>query len=295
MKNKIIIAGANGFIGSYLVHYFAQKGWEVVGLVRSHIEDGDHIRYVVWDGKNMGYWQRELESSYAVINLSGRSVDCRYNRKNRDEIYNSRLDSTYILGKAIEQCLIKPKYWLNAASATIYRHSEDKPMTESNGEIGHGFSVDVCKKWEELFFGFRHLGIPLVGLRIAITLGEQGGVMSHFKWLVRFGLGGRLGSGNQMFSWIHIDDLARAIAFILENKSPKEVYNLSHPQPMKNTVFMQKLRKKFRVPLGLPNPLWLLKIGAVLIQTEIELIVKSRYVIPENLISEGFQFEVNDI
>lgn len=292
---KIIIAGANGFIGNYLVEYFVQKQYEVVGLIRSHIENTPNVRYVHWDGKNMGYWQRELDGAFALINLAGKSVDCRYNEKNRNLIYNSRLDSTYILGKAIETCEVKPQYWLNAASATIYRHSEDMPMTESSGEIGHGFSVDVCKKWEEMFFSFQHLDTKLVGLRIAITLGENGGVMIPFKRLVRFGLGGAMGDGGQMFSWIAIHDLARSVDYILHNPNPQPVYNLAHPTPMTNREFMKRLRKKYGIPFGIPNPEFLLNIGARIIQTELELILKSRYVIPENLIKEGFQFEVNEV
>lgn len=292
---KIIITGANGFIGNYLISYFANQGYELVGLVRNHIENTPSVRYVHWDGKTLGYWKQELEGAFAIINLAGKSVDCRYNQKNKNLIYNSRLDSTYLIGKAIEQCSSKPKYWLNAASATIYRHSEDTPMTESTGEIGSGFSVDVCKKWEEQFFSFEHLETNLVSLRIAITLGDDGGVMIPFKRLVQFGLGGRMGSGKQMFSWINIRDLARSIDFILQNEKPKKIYNLSHPQPMTNEEFMRKLRKKYGVPFGFPNPEILLNFGAVIIQTELELILKSRYVIPENLIKEGFQFEVNDI
>ena len=295
MKDKIIITGANGFIGNYLTNYFTNQGYELVGLVRNHIENTPSVHYVHWDGKSLGYWKRELEGAFAVINLAGKSVDCRYNQKNKNLIYNSRLDSTYIIGKAIEQCSVKPKYWLNAASATIYRHSEDTPMTESTGEIGSGFSVDVCKKWEELFFSFDHLETKLVGLRIAITLGDEGGVMIPFKRLVQFGFGGRMGSGKQMFSWINIRDLARSIHFILHHEEPKKVYNLSHPRPMTNKEFMQKLRKKYEMPFGFPNPEFVLNIGAVLIQTELELILKSRFVIPDHLIKEGFKFEVNDI
>jgi uncharacterized protein (TIGR01777 family) len=292
---KIIIAGANGFLGSHLCTYFANKNYEVIGLVRNPIQNQKNITYHIWDGKTLGKWRDELNGAFAVINLAGRSVDCRYTEKNKAEILNSRLDSTKVLGKAIESCDIQPNYWLNAASATIYRHSEDKPMTESNGEIGTGFSVEVCQKWENLFFSYDQLKTKLIGLRLSIVLGDGGGVMIPFKRLVQFGLGGKMGSGQQMFSWINITDMIRAIEFILTKDNPSKIYNLAHPQPITNSELMRKLRKKFGMPFGFPNPIWALELGAILIGTETELIVKSRFVIPENLMNQGFKFEVNDI
>jgi uncharacterized protein (TIGR01777 family) len=292
---KIIIAGANGFLGSNLCTYFGKNGYEVVGLVRKPITNQKNITYHIWDGKSLGKWKNELNGAFAVINLAGRSVDCRYTEKNKAEIFSSRLDSTKVLGKAIESCDIQPSYWLNAASATIYRHSEDKAMTESNGEIGSGFSVEVCQKWENLFFSFDHLKTKLIGLRLSIVLGDDGGVMVPFKRLVLSGLGGKMGSGKQMFSWIHVTDMIRAIELILTNENPSKIYNLAHPQPMTNSELMRKLRRKFGMPFGIPNPIWALELGAILIRTETELIVKSRFVIPENLINQGFEFVVNDI
>jgi len=168
-------------------------------------------------------------------------------------------------------------------------------MTEENGEIGSGFSVDVCQKWEQMFFSFDHFETKLIGLRIAITLGEHGGVMVPFRRLTKCGLGGKMGNGNQMFSWINILDLARSLEFIMTLDQPERIYNIAHPKPMTNSEFMRALRKKYGIPFGIPLPRWVLEIGARVIQTETELILKSRFVIPERLMKSGFQFEVNEV
>lgn len=293
-KEKIVIAGGSGFIGKALAAYFKAQ-FDVVILSRNNQVDEEGVRYVYWDGKTPGYWQKELEGITALINMTGRSVDCRYNQTNKDQIYNSRLSSTYILGIAIEQCLIKPKVWLNSSSATIYRHAEDRPMTEFTGDLGKGFSVDVCKKWEQMFNSFSYLGVRQIALRTAIVLGKNKGVMIPFTNLVKFGLGGKAASGNQMFSWIHIDDVCRAIDFLIHENSCNGAYNISSPNPITNKVFMHCLRKQMHIPIGLAQPKWLLTIGARLIKTETELILKSRWVIPERLQQAGFTFTFNTI
>lgn len=293
-KEKIVIAGGSGFIGKALAAYFKTQ-YNVVILSRHNYVDEAGIKYVYWDGKTLGYWKSELEGITALINMTGRSVDCRYNQTNKDEIYNSRLNSTYILGKAIEACSVKPKVWLNSSSATIYRHAEDRPMTEDTGDVGKGFSVDVCKKWEQMFNSFSYLGIRQVALRTAIVLGKNKGVMVPFTNLVKFGLGGQAANGKQMFSWIHIDDVCRAIDFLIHENSCKGAYNIAAPNPITNKVFMDCLRKQMHVPFGLAQPKWLLEIGARLIKTETELLLKSRWVVPERLQQTGFTFSFSTI
>lgn len=206
---KIIITAANGFLGRNLVE-FLSKEYEVVGLVRNPEKSNLPCKTVKWDGKMFSGWEKEFENAFAIINLAGRSVDCRYNEKNKKEIYDSRLNSTKIVGKAIENCKKTPEIWLNAASATIYRHSEDMPMTEINGEYGSGFSVDVCQKWEKSFFDFNIKNVRQVALRTTIVLANDGGAFVPLKNLVLAFAGGNQGIGNQMFSWIHIDDFVRS-------------------------------------------------------------------------------------
>lgn len=286
---KIILFGANGFMGQHLISYFS-KNHEVVAIQRKAQENKEHVRYLTWDGKNPGAWCQELEGADVVINLAGKSVDCRYTEDNKAAIFSSRLDSTRAIGEAIRKCAVKPKVWLNAASATIYRHSFE-PMTESHGIIGEGFSVEVCKAWEKTFFEFSDLGVRQIALRTSIVLGNGGGVMVPFKNLVKFGFGGKMGNGKQMFSWIHIEDACRAIEFLVNHENLSGVYNIAAPNPIPNSAFMQALRKRYRRPFGLPLPKKLLEFGARIIKTETELILKSRYVIPEKLPAAGFQFK----
>jgi len=292
---KIIITAANGFIGETLVRYFRQQH-VVIALVRKMPSKSiNGVKYILWDGKNPGTWATELEGALAVINLAGRSVNCRYNAKNKREIYSSRLESTACLGKAIAQCADKPQVWINTASATIYEYSLHEPMTEKNGTIGTGFSVDVCQRWEQAFNAYSTADVRQILLRTAIVLGKNGGVLKPFNRLARFGLGGKMAAGNQMFSWIHEMDLCRAIDFLIRETSCAGIYNLSAPHPVTNTAFMQTLRKSLGKSFGLPSPGWLLKIGAALIGTETELIFKSRFVVPERLTEAGFEFRFKQI
>jgi len=282
MEKKIIIAGGTGFVGQYLNKKFIAFGYEVIIISRQK----NHIN---WD--NTPLIIEALENAEILINLAGKSVDCRYNKKSKEEIYNSRIDTTEILGIALLQCKNPPPLWINSSTATIYRHAEDRPMTESAGKIGKGFSVNVATNWEKTFFDFKLPNTRQVALRMAIVLGNNGGVIKPLKNLVRFGLGGKQGSGNQMFSWIHIDDVFNAITFIQQHSELNGVLNTAAPNPVNNKTLMQMLRNQMGAKIALPLPTWLLHIGAVLIKTETELILKSRWVIPERLLNAGFQFK----
>jgi uncharacterized protein (TIGR01777 family) len=286
---KIIITAANGFMGEALVQYFS-KAHEVVAIVRKSMHF-ENAKTCIWDGKNLDGWSTELDGADVLINLAGKSVNCRYNEANKAAIYTSRLESTTVLRKAIEACVNPPKLWVNAASATIYRHSLNDPMTENNGEMGTGFSVDVCQQWEKSFFDFQLTKTRQVALRTAIVLGKNGGVMTPFKRLTQLGFGGKMGDGQQQFSWIHIEDVCRSIEFIMQNDSLSGAINISSPNPIRNDVFMQVLRLRYNRFALIPSPKWLLEMGAKLIKTETELILKSRFVIPEKLEQAGFKWK----
>jgi hypothetical protein len=282
MKTKIVIAGGTGFVGQYLTEKFLSEGKEVVIISRQkgHVHWNDLPAIVA-----------AMDNAEMLINLAGKSVDCRYNEKNKKEIFNSRIDTTKILGQAILQCTHPPLLWINSSTATIYRHAQDRPMTEATGEIGKGFSVNVATNWEKAFFDCKIPGTRQVALRMAIVLGKNGGVVKPIKNLVRFGLGGKQGSGQQMFSWIHLEDLYNVIIFLQKHNSLSGVFNTSAPNPVTNKTLMQLFRKNMRIRIGLPAPEWLLKFGAILIKTETELILKSRWVVPERLLQEGFVFK----
>ena len=215
---KIIITGANGFLGRYLSRYFSSLGWEVVGFARSKKDVADQCRFVEWDGKTLGDWAGELDGCDVLVNLAGRSVNCRYNKTNRREILDSRVDSTKVLGRAIAACDHPPELWMNSSTATIYRHAEDRPQCDV-GEIGKGFSVEIAKAWEEAFFGAKVPGkVRKVALRTAMVLADEPGTVFRYLYnLAKFGLGGKVGSGKQMVSWIHIEDFCRAIDWLIDH------------------------------------------------------------------------------
>nr|WP_072329491.1 MULTISPECIES: TIGR01777 family oxidoreductase [unclassified Paenibacillus] len=231
-----------------------------------------------------------LEQAELLINLAGKSVNCRYNEANKQAILESRTETTEALGEAVLACAKPPALWLNSSTATIYRHAEDRPMTEEGGELGSGFSVDVAKAWEKAFFSFRLPSTRQAALRIAIVLGPGGGVMTPYRNLVRFGLGGVQGSGNQKFSWIHVEDLYGIIRFLQQREDLSGIFNCSAPYPVTNRELMKQLRTAMNRKLGLPAARWMLEVGAYALKTETELILKSRWVIPERLMQEGYTF-----
>ncbi|PUZ27543.1 hypothetical protein GA0116948_103177 [Chitinophaga costaii] len=292
MKNKkIIIAGGTGFIGQSLVQYFGAEN-DIIVLARHPKENHHRTRYVLWDGQRAGAWQQHLEGADLLINLSGKSVNCRYTPENKQAIFDSRTQSTKALSQAVQNLQQPPKVWINAASATIYRYSLDRPMDETTGEIENDFSVQVCKQWEQ---SFNDLTLPhtrKIILRIAVTLGAaEGGVMGPYLALVKYYLGGHQGNGKQMYSWVHIDDVCRMMAWAFENPAAQGVYNCSAPNPVPNRTFMQTLRAATGHHVGLPAPTWMLKIGAWMIGTETELLLKSRWVIPARARAEGYTFK----
>lgn len=302
MKKKIVIAGGTGFIGQSLVDYFSKDN-EVVVLTRgmrneknnsfghkNEIGDTPEIKYVRWDGNSQGTWTSSLENAQMLINLCGKTVNCRYTKKNKKEIFDSRTQPTIALGNAIGKCITPPKLWINASSATIYRNATDHAQDEYIGEIEDDFSVQVCKAWEKTFFDFRTPFTRKVALRMAITLGN-GGVMVPYFNLLKFGLGGRQGNGKQMYSWVHIKDAINIINWISEHKDMEGVYNCCSPHPVNNETFMKTLRNVTGNNFGLPAYKWMLTIGAGLIGTETELLLKSRWVLPTKLLESGYKFE----
>lgn len=278
---KIVLAGGTGFLGSFLASKFMGSGCEVIVISRTNDD-------IAWKDKEAVV--SALSDADAVINLAGKSVDCRYNEHNKKEILESRIETTKAIGEAIQSCTHPPKVWINSSTATIYRHAEDRAMTEANGEIGTGFSVNVALHWEKSFFDFKLPATRQIALRMAIVLGKDGGAMQPLKRLARFGFGGKQGKGTQMFSWIHIEDVYQIIMFLLEHDNLNGIINCAAPAPVTNQMFMKTLRNALHKKIGLPSPEWLLKVGAAVIRTETELILKSRWVVPDRLVKSGYKF-----
>jgi len=256
---------------------------------------------VSWNGTDLDDWARELEGADVVINLAGRSVNCRYTAGNRREILESRVRPTELIGEAISRLHRPPRLWMNASTATIYRHSLDREMDEASGELGGGernapdtwrFSIEVARHWEKAFFAAHTPRTRKVALRSAMVMSaEQGGTFDLLLRLVRFGLGGQAGLGNQYVSWVHEDDFVRALDYLIEHEEFEGPVNVASPNPVPNEEFMRTLRNVWGSRIGLPAANWMLEAGALFLRTETELILKSRRVVPGRLLKSGFEFQ----
>ncbi len=296
---RIVIPGGSGQIGQLLARYFQERGHYVTVLTR-----GPHTaqwQTVHWDGQHPGLWTQYLEGIDVCINLTGRSVNCRYTPENREAIYNSRIQSTRVLGEVIAGLAEPPRVWLNASTATIYRHALDREMDENTGELGGNepnapdawnFSIRVAKDWEAAFFAAPTPHTRKVAMRSAITFSPKpGSAFAVFSNLVRVGLGGKQGNGRQFVSWIHEADFASAVEFLIGHDDMSGPVNIASPNPLPNREFMADLREAWGVPNGFPAPTPLLELGAFFLRTETELVLKSRRVVPGRLLNAGFRFQ----
>lgn len=287
---KIVLAGGSGLIGMILQKYYRTAD-EIIVLSRHARPAAGNVRTVVWDGLTSGPWVGALEGADLLVNLAGKSVNCRYTPQNKRAILSSRVESTRVLGEAIRSLREPVKVWIQCSSATFYRHAEDRFMDEDTGEAGQGFSVDVCRRWEQEFNDQCMPHTRKVTLRIAIVLSFWGGALPRMINLVKNGFGGRMGSGRQYISWVHEADVAGCIDWLYRNPAAKGVYNCASPGPVQNAVFMGVLRRVYGIRFGLWSPEWLLRMGARLIGTETELILKSRWVMPGRFVREGYGFK----
>ncbi len=294
----IILAGGTGQVGQILARELASQ-YKVIILTRGQPRTLGNLEYIHWDAANLGAWATAIDGADAVINLAGRTVNCRYNQKNRREILESRTYSTRVIGEAIAAAKNPPKIWLQAVSGTIYTHRFDAPNDDISGQLGGTeampdtwrFSVDVAKAWEATLEASRTPQTRKVALRSAMVMSpDQGGVFSVLHNLVKRGLGGTMGDGRQYISWIHDTDFIAAILFLLEQPIAGAV-NLCSPNPLPNAEFMRLFRSANGIGFGLPSTNWMLELGAVFLQTETELVLKSRFTYPKRLLEAGFVFK----
>jgi uncharacterized protein (TIGR01777 family) len=288
---KIVLAGGNGYLGSVLADHYKDLADEVIILSRHKKERFENIITVEWNARDAGRWVQALEGADMLINLCGKNVNCRYTEKNKKEILDSRVIPTKLLGGVISKLQHPPKLWINVTSATIYRHAADRPQDEVTGEIGEGFSVDICKNWERAFFETDTSATRKVALRMGIVFGRRDGVFPRLLNLVKFGLGGMQGNGRQYVSWIHEDDVSQITEFIYKHEGLNGAINCTAPNAVTNAEQMRLIKQAYGAKVGLTAPEWLLAIGALIIGTEPELILKSRWVIPKILLDAGYQFK----
>lgn len=307
MTGAVVVAGASGFMGRYLVDGWRAEGRDVRTIGRGDADarwgDSDGIR-------------RLLDGSALLVNLAGKSVNCRYSPENRAEILRSRVETTRELGEAVAGGSAPPALWINSSTATIYRHAEDHPQTEADGELGSGFSVSIARAWEEAFFEAELPATRRTAIRTAIVLGDGSALVPLLR-LARFGLGGpqwdtpwfstrarraagtqhrfRARWGRQMFSWVHLADVMGAIRFIEHDDRLAGVVNLAAPNPVTGVELMRTIRRAVGMPVGLPAPRPVLEVGAWMIRTETELLLKSRWVVPERLLDAGYTFRYAEL
>lgn len=309
---RVVIAGATGFVGRALVAAFLADGYDVQTIGRSARvtwSDADGIRALV-------------DGAAVLVNLAGKSVDCRYVDTERDEVHRSRIATTRALHEAVAAAVEPPRVWLNASTATIYRHAMDRPQTEADGEFGTGFSVDVARDWERELFAGDLPQTRRVALRMAIVLGD-GPATRMLLRLARLGLGGPhldgrwpqhrryrgIGSapsgdgraprhatrGRQRFSWIHIDDVVGAVRFLQDRDDIAGPVNLASPHPTDNRTLMREIRRAVGAPVGIPIRRWMLEPAMFVLRTEAELVLKSRWVVPAVLTAAGYRFRHPDL
>ena len=276
----VVISGASGFIGRHLTQAFHDDGVIVrtIGRRGADARWHDDLRPV-------------LEGADALINQAGRSVSCRYTKRNVDQIFSSRTETTQALGQALSACAVPPPVWLNSSTGTIYRDARDRPQDEISGELGTGFSVAVARAWERELFD-SPAPVRKIALRTSIVLGVGGGALNPVINLARMGFGGAQGDGGQMFSWIHTADVYGAIRHLIDHRETSGPVNLASPHPVSNNEFMAAVRKHLGMSSGVPLPAWSLELGGRIIQTEAELVLKSRWVHPGVLLASGYSYRL---
>lgn len=299
---KIVLPGGTGNVGGFLSRSLAAAGHEVVVLTRrAGVDLGDGVRSVAWDGRTVGAWAEEIDGCAAVINLAGRSVSCRYTEANLREMMDSRVDSTRVVGEAVAAAAVPPRVWLQMSTATIYAHRFDAANDEATGVIAGAepgvpgywaFSAEIAERWELTQEQAPTPRTRKVALRTAMVMSpDRGSVFDVMSWMARLGLGGPVAGGRQYVSWIHGHDFLRAVDFLLTRDDLSGPVNLAAPGPVPQREFMRTLRGAWRMPVGLPATKWMAEVGAFVLRSDTELLLKSRRVVPGRLLDAGFAFD----
>lgn len=289
----MILAGGTGYLGSLIQAYF-KTDYEIYILTRSKKENKDGINFVQWDAKSLGEWTTVLENADVVINLTGRNINTRFTKENKEAILTSRIESTEIIGEAIENCQNPPKMWLNASSVAVFKNSLAQ-FTEESEVRGTDFLSTVSQQWESAFYKYKNEKTKKAIFRISLIMGDQeGSAYKTLKNIVKVGGGGQAGNGKQMVSWLGEKDLVRALAFIIKNELTG-AFNFCNKNALSNAELMKQLRKKYNMPIGLPAPAFMIKVAANFIGTAPDLVLRSQNVYPKRLIDNGFTFNQTSI
>ena len=293
MANKVVIPGGSGFLGSSLARYLATKGYEVIILTRKPSRVEGPIQDIYWDGKTLGEWTRAFEGAKAIVNLTGRSVNCFPTASNKREIIESRVNSVNVVSQAINQTNIPPSVLIQASSLAIY--GDTWKICTEEASHGEGTSVEVCEQWEGALEQIELPDTRKVILRIGFVLGEGGGALGPLTNLTKRFLGGQIASGQQYISWLHIEDLNRMILWAIQSDKAEGAFNATNPNPVTNAEFMQALRSTLKRPWSPPIPAWAVRIGAVFMRTDASLALTGRKCVPEKAQAMGFDFNYLDL
>ncbi|WHY73917.1 TIGR01777 family oxidoreductase [Fictibacillus enclensis] len=294
MAKKIVLAGGSGFLGENLADYLQHRNYDIVILSRQPEKVEKGIRYIQWDGRSISSWASELDGSHAVVNFTGKSVNCIYTKKNREEIVSSRIDSVHVLKEAIDRCSRPPQAFIQAGSLAIF--GDTTLLCDEDSPHGSGFSVEVCQRWEEEFFKEKIPGTRQVLFRIGFALGRNGGAFEPLQKLASFNLGGTVGSGKQYISWLHVDDLNAMFLYAIESERFSGIYNATGPQPVTNKEFMKTLRAVMGKGWAPPTPSPFVWLGAyTLLRTEPSLALTGRNCVPSRIVEQGFEFSYTSL
>lgn len=291
---KLVIAGGSGAVGAALISSLSSEKWEIVVLTRSPRERSDGVRELAWDGVTQGDWAAELDGCDAVVNLAGRSIDCRPTTKNREAILRSRVDSTRAIGEAIQAASIPPKVWVNASAMAYYGDVGAQDCME-NSPPGKGFLAEVCQAWEAAQSNMETPRTRQVRLRISIVLDRESGALPRLKQLAHWAMGGTVGSGKQVMSWIHMQDMVDVLRFAIEVPEAEGAYNVAAPGAVPNKTFQRTLRKVLKEWVGLWAPAFAVRIGAWLMGSNGQLALMGARIVPQRLDSAGFEFEYPEL
>ena len=279
---RIILAGGSGFVGSALAPALRTKGYEPLVL-------GREIADLQWDGKTLGDWARALDGAEAVVNLTGKNINCRHTEENRREILRSRVDSVRVLGEAIARCAVPPKIFVQASGVGYYGDTGNR-VADEDSPPGADFPAEVCRQWEGAFENFELPATRKVILRLGVVLGRDGGALPMLEKITRWFLGGAVGNGRQYISWIHVADAVRMFTSAIEQLELTGVFNATSPAPVRNSEFMRELRRALHRPWSPPAPAPLARLGAWLMGTEGELALTSSRCVPRRFLKHGFDF-----
>jgi uncharacterized protein (TIGR01777 family) len=294
MKPRVVLAGGSGFLGQALARELVGKGCEVVVLSRGASRDSNGIRQSHWDGRTVSEWVDSIDGAQAIVNLTGRSVNCLHTPEHRREIMDSRVDSVRVLGEAMKGCAQPPRVFVQASSLAIYGDPGDR-WCDEDAPHAEGFSEEVCKRWEAEFEKIDSPGLRKIVMRIGIVLEADKGALPVLARLTRFFLGGRVGNGRQYISWIHVADLTRMFVEAIERSDLSGAFNATGPNPAANAEFMRELRRALHRPWSPPVPAWATRIGAFFMRTEPSLALTGRRCRPKRFLENGFHFEFPDL